>query len=78
MVSLSKASKAVSKTVPKFPIGLLVLILRHFFQDKPKFPLADVDKASKYLASKTFESLNEMFTASQQIQVQTCSKSRPR
>jgi len=42
-----------------------------FFQDKPKFPLADVDKASKYLATKTFESLNEMFTASQQIQVKT-------
>ncbi len=31
--------------------------------------MEDVDKAAKYLATKTFESLNEMFTASQQIQV---------
>ena len=35
------------------------------------FPLEDLDKAAKYLAAKTFESLNEMFTASQQIQVKS-------
>lgn len=33
------------------------------------FPLEQVDPASKYLAKKTFESLNELFTASQEIQV---------
>jgi len=32
------------------------------------FPVALVDQASKYLSNKTFESLNEMFTASQEIQ----------
>jgi DNA-directed RNA polymerase len=39
--------------------------------DLKGFPPAEVDKAAKYLAKKTFESLNEMFTASQQIQVYT-------
>jgi len=33
-----------------------------------EFPLDMVDHASKYLTQKTFESLNEMFTASQEIQ----------
>jgi len=32
------------------------------------FPVELVDQASKYLSAKTFESLNEMFTASQEIQ----------
>ena len=32
------------------------------------FPVELVDQASKYLSTKTFESLNEMFTASQEIQ----------
>jgi DNA-directed RNA polymerase len=33
-----------------------------------EFPKEHVDASSKYLARKTFESLNEMFTASQEIQ----------
>jgi len=38
-------------------------------KDLKDFPAEEVDKAAKYLAKMTFESLNEMFTASQQIQV---------
>merc|ERR1712025_771997 len=37
-------------------------------KDIDDFPLSQVDPASKYLAHKTFESLNELFTASQEIQ----------
>ena len=37
-------------------------------KDLEDFPLEEVDKASAYLAGKTFESLNEMFRASQEIQ----------
>ncbi len=37
-------------------------------KDKEEFPVERVEEASKYLADKTFESLNEMFTASQKIQ----------
>ncbi len=44
-------------------------IFKFLFQDNKNFPIENVDKAAKYLATKTFESLNEMFTASQQIQV---------
>jgi DNA-directed RNA polymerase len=36
--------------------------------DFSEFPAEHVDASSKYLAKKTFESLNEMFTASQEIQ----------
>lgn len=37
-------------------------------KDIEAFPRDHVDTSSKYLARKTFESLNEMFTASQEIQ----------
>lgn len=37
-------------------------------EDNPAFPVEHVESASKYLADKTFESLNEMFEASQEIQ----------
>ena len=37
-------------------------------KDIDEFPPHMVDQASKYLANKTFESLNEMFTSSQEIQ----------
>lgn len=37
-------------------------------KDIDEFPTHMVDQGSKYLANKTFESLNEMFTSSQEIQ----------
>jgi len=37
-------------------------------KDTDDFPVSLVEPASKYLAHKTFESLNELFTASQEIQ----------
>ncbi len=37
-------------------------------KDNERFPLEEVDEASRYLAKKTFESLNEMFHASKKIQ----------
>ena len=37
-------------------------------KDQPGFPLDKVGPASVYLASKTFESLNEIFSSSQAIQ----------
>jgi DNA-directed RNA polymerase len=37
-------------------------------QDIDEFPASNVDAGSKYLAKKTFESLNDMFEASQEIQ----------
>ena len=37
-------------------------------KDIEDFPAARVDEASKYLADKTFKSLNELFQASQEIQ----------
>ena len=37
-------------------------------EDLDDFPQEMREVASKYLAKKTFESLNEMFTASQEIQ----------
>jgi DNA-directed RNA polymerase len=46
--------------------------------DFSEFPAEHVDASSKYLAKKTFESLNEMFTASQEIQdwLTQCAKVR--
>jgi DNA-directed RNA polymerase len=48
--------------------------------DFSEFPAEHVDASSKYLAKKTFESLNEMFTASQEIQdwLTQCAKVRTR
>ena len=37
-------------------------------KDIEDFPSASVDEAAKYLAAKTFESLNELFQSSQEIQ----------
>jgi len=51
--------------VTKF--GAIKQIARQL-KDLDTFPLEHVDAGSKYLTKMTFESLNEMFTASQEIQ----------
>ncbi|QQP56671.1 DNA-directed RNA polymerase [Caligus rogercresseyi] len=38
-------------------------------KDIEEFPVENVEEGSKYLALKTFDSLNELFTASQEIQL---------
>ena len=47
------------------------LQIKKQLKDIEEFPPDYWDQASKYLAKKTFESLNELFTASQEIQVNT-------
>lgn len=64
--------KVVKQTVMTTVYGVTkygaTLQIAKQLKDTDDFPLELVDQASKYLSSKTFESLNEMFTASQEIQ----------
>jgi DNA-directed RNA polymerase len=68
-------------TPTKRPFSKRLFTKRHVNErmiDFSEFPAEHVDASSKYLAKKTFESLNEMFTASQEIQdwLTQCAKVR--
>jgi len=64
--------KVVKQTVMTTVYGVTkygaTLQIAKQLKDLPDYPMDHVDLASKYLSHKTFESLNEMFTASQEIQ----------
>ena len=64
--------KVVKQTVMTTVYGVTKygaqLQIRKQLKDIDDFPMDRLDEASKYLAKKTFESLNELFTASQDIQ----------
>lgn len=64
--------KVVKQTVMTTVYGVTkygaTLQIAKQLKDTEDFPVELVDTASKYLSYKTFESLNEMFTASQEIQ----------
>ena len=64
--------KVVKQTVMTTVYGVTfygaTLQIRKQLKEFDEFPLHQLEDASKYLAKKTFESLNEMFTSSQIIQ----------
>eukprot|EP00092_Neocalanus_flemingeri_P017911 GFUD01019377.1.p1 GENE.GFUD01019377.1~~GFUD01019377.1.p1 ORF type:complete len:1482 (+),score=337.24 GFUD01019377.1:704-5149(+) len=64
--------KVVKQTVMTTVYGVTkygaTLQIKKQLKDTDDFPVELIDQAGKYLSLKTFESLNEMFTASQLIQ----------
>ena len=64
--------KVIKQTVMTTVYGVTAygakLQIARQLKDIEDFPAAGVDEASKYLADKTFQSLNELFQASQEIQ----------
>ena len=64
--------KVVKQTVMTTVYGVTKfgakLQIKKQLKDIREFPIDSIDDASKYVASKTFDSLNEVFESSQRIQ----------